>query len=749
MASGGGTNVKVAVRSRPLNKKEKSMKCKLCVTMAGATTKIKEPATSASAKRKARRGAAANEEHEFAYDYSYWLDTAQSQVYEDMGKPIVEKAIEGFNGTVFAYGQTGSGKTYSMLGSDDDPGVIPLMNARLFELLDEAKAADESRNFLVTVSYLEIYNEVIKDLLNPSEVQLKIREHPKMGIYVDNLATLVVTTAQQVGELLEQGSAVRQVAATQMNERSSRSHSCFIVSVQQKSEEDLGGGVTRHTTLSAKVNLVDLAGSERATKTGATGQRLKEGAAINLSLTNLGTVINALASGKAKHIPYRNSKLTRLLQESLGGNALTAMIATLSPADYNYSESLSTLKYASRAKTIKNQAKRNEDVNERMIRKLREEIEQLRRQMAEMAAKGHAAGEGPISSAGDDEKTRRMEEMIANLERAKNQNWSEVERISEMYNEERARNLENENKVRSVMQTMKEENMELMKRLRALQQEKLALNRTFKRQREEYTSIKTQLELSMRQYQDLMDSGDGDDEERLSALLEEIERQRQQLLGRREALNKTKESMKRNDTKQTEERAEMAAQRMVLQQDHELRQAIQEEERAKILHNMDEELEKAKASYLESALDEERRRLQQEASEQLTKQYQQTQQMARNVHGRERELQMKIMDDEMQLLQAQADKNLLVLELEATQKQHTAKIDALQRKHQTELAEMSRKQKALFEGLVEGFEEEMKTLRERCGESERLLMRATADIVCLNERNQELQQQLQKALLYE
>ena len=155
-----------------------------------------------------------------------------------------------------------------------------------------------------------------------------------------------------MGDLLEQGSQVRQVAATQMNERSSRSHSCFIVSVQQKSEEDLGGGVTRHTTLSSKVNLVDLAGSERATKTGATGQRLKEGAAINLSLTNLGTVINALASGKAKHVPYRNSKLTRLLQESLGGNALTAMIATLSPADYNYAESLSTLKYASRAKTI-------------------------------------------------------------------------------------------------------------------------------------------------------------------------------------------------------------------------------------------------------------------------------------------------------------------------------------------------------------------------------------------------------------
>ena len=193
----------------------------------------------------------------------------------------------------------------------------------------------------------------------------------------------------------------------------------------------------------------------------------------------------------------------------------------------------------------------------------------------------------------------------------------------------------------------------------------------------------------------------------------------------------------------------MAAQRMVLHEDHELRQAIQEEERAKILSNMDEELEKAKASYLETALDEERRKLQEEASAQLTRQYKQTQQLARNVHGRERELQMRIMEDEMKLLQAEADKNLLLLELEATQKRQAAKVETLERKHFVEMAETRRKHKSLVEGLVEGFEEEMRTLRTRCAESENLLLKATTDIICISQRNDDLQQQLRSALLFE
>lgn len=213
------------------------------------------------------------------------------------------------------------------MGSGDDLGVIPLMNDDLFARLDAiASATSETPEvtpvpkFLITVSFLEIYNEVVKDLLNPSDKVLKIRQHPKMGIYVEHLAELIVRSPEDLAALIEQGNKVRQVAATQMNERSSRSHSCFTIKIAKKTVELVSDDVERETTMNSKINLVDLAGSERAAKTGATGDRLKEGAAINKSLSALGNVINMLAAGKTKggHIPYRDSKLTRLLQESLG-----------------------------------------------------------------------------------------------------------------------------------------------------------------------------------------------------------------------------------------------------------------------------------------------------------------------------------------------------------------------------------------------------------------------------------------------
>ena len=311
----------VAVRARPLNSREKKLKSDVCIAMSGNETIITNPKD--------------NTEKKFTYDQSYWWDEAQDKVYQDLGKGTIAKAIEGFNGTVFAYGQTGSGKTYSMMGYDGD-GIIPRLNKDIMEAVVQSKAQDPSNEFLVTVSYLEIYNEVVKDLLNPSDKHLKIREHPDMGIYVEGLAELVVNTTDAIEELIEQGNKVRAVAATQMNARSSRSHSCFTIKINQRKKEDMGNGQERTTKLASKLNLVDLAGSERADKTGASGTHLKEGAAINKSLSALGNVINALSKGGGSgHIPYRDSKLTRLLQESLGGNSKTVMIATISPGKYN------------------------------------------------------------------------------------------------------------------------------------------------------------------------------------------------------------------------------------------------------------------------------------------------------------------------------------------------------------------------------------------------------------------------------
>ena len=242
---GGKSNaIYVAVRARPLNSREKGLKSAVCISMSGNTTTITKHS-------EGKEGDA----RQFTYDQSYWWDEAQDKVYNDLGKGTIEKAIEGFNGTVFAYGQTGSGKTYSMMGYNGD-GIIPRLNKDLMVAVKTARETDPSNEFLVTVSYLEIYNEVVKDLLNPSDKHLKIREHPDMGIYVEGLAELVVENEDSIAELIEQGNKVRAVAATQMNARSSRSHSCFTIKINQRKKEDLGNGQERTTKLASKLNLV-------------------------------------------------------------------------------------------------------------------------------------------------------------------------------------------------------------------------------------------------------------------------------------------------------------------------------------------------------------------------------------------------------------------------------------------------------------------------------------------------------------
>jgi 3,4-dihydroxy-2-butanone 4-phosphate synthase len=320
---------------------------------------------------------AQHEDKDFTFDHCYGSDSLQTKVYADLGQPIVLQALDGFNGTIFAYGQTGSGKSFSMMGDAESKGIIPQLNEDLFEKLAlkleqmEAAALQQDSNaktkFMVTVSFLEVYNEDIKDLLNPSDKKLKIHENPKLGIYVEDLCELVsyfltvvilpvrsglscctvkqctappcaqcqqamlsfrhiqrrqillllltllslltichlcvsqiVRDSSDLMRLIYQGNAVRRVAATKMNDQSSRSHSVFTIKVEQKTVTELVGGVTREQTVKAKVNLVDLAGSERAAKTGASGATLKEGANINLSLMALGNVINMLSEGAAR-----------------------------------------------------------------------------------------------------------------------------------------------------------------------------------------------------------------------------------------------------------------------------------------------------------------------------------------------------------------------------------------------------------------------------------------------------------------
>ena len=283
-----------------------------------------------------------------------------------------------------------------MMGYGEEAGVIPRICRNMFERIAEFQK-DKNLKYTVEVSYLEIYNERVRDLLNPAtKGNLKVREHPATGPYVEDLAKLAVRSFEEIEHLMDEGNKARTVAATSMNETSSRSHAVFTLTVTQKRHDV---ETRMDTEKVAKISLVDLAGSERATSTGATGARLKEGAEINRSLSTLGRVIAALADlsmGKKKNmsmVPYRDSVLTWLLKDSLGGNSMTAMIAAISPADINFEETLSTLRYADSAKRIKNHAVVNEDPNARMIRELKEELAQLRSKLSSGATSGGIAEE--------------------------------------------------------------------------------------------------------------------------------------------------------------------------------------------------------------------------------------------------------------------------------------------------------------------------------------------------------------------
>ncbi|XP_060722287.1 kinesin-like protein KIF13B isoform X2 [Tachysurus vachellii] len=381
------SNVFVAVRLRPFNRRERDLKTKCVVEMEGKQT-VLHPASSNLGKGDSR-----SQPKVFAYDYCFWsMDetrsdkfAGQNTVFQCLGENLLDNAFQGYNACIFAYGQTGSGKSYTMMGSAEQPGLIPRLCSSLFERA--AREQKEGESFTVEVSYMEIYNEKVRDLLDPKGTSrvLRVREHKVLGPYVDGLSRLAVSSYKDIESLMSEGNKSRTVASTNMNEESSRSHAVFNV-VLTHTMRDLQSGTSGEKV--SKLSLVDLAGSERAVKTGATGERLKEGSNINKSLTTLGLVISALAdqgAGKSrnKFVPYRDSVLTWLLKDSLGGNSRTAMIATVSPAADNYDETLSTLRYADRAKSIVNHAVINEDPNARIIRELREEVEKLREQLTQ------------------------------------------------------------------------------------------------------------------------------------------------------------------------------------------------------------------------------------------------------------------------------------------------------------------------------------------------------------------------------
>ncbi|KAK9808845.1 hypothetical protein WJX72_004842 [[Myrmecia] bisecta] len=389
-ASGSGDNVKVVVRVRPLNAREAELGSTVCVQLInGQNLKL----------------LTTPQPHFYTFDAVAGEGVDQNGIFTVAGRPIVDNCILGYNSCIFAYGQTGSGKTWTMLGPVPDTetsfselqadhelrGLIPRVFEDMFaRILQEQEQAPEGETIVYTCkcSFLEIYNENITDLLSPSDVHLHIREDAKHGVYVENLFEEVVTSASDTARLLAAGAATRRVGQTHMNRESSRSHSVFTCSLEKKTTD--GSGLTN--LLFSRLNLVDLAGSELQRQSGAMGERLKEASSINKSLSTLGRVIMSLVEaqhGQQRHIPYRDSRLTFLLQDSLGGNSKTFMIANISPAAVNIAETMSTLGFAQRAKRIKNKAVINEDMSGD-THLLRLEIQRLKEEMGRMRAQGQA-----------------------------------------------------------------------------------------------------------------------------------------------------------------------------------------------------------------------------------------------------------------------------------------------------------------------------------------------------------------------
>ncbi|XP_055763503.1 kinesin-like protein KIF16B isoform X7 [Salvelinus fontinalis] len=430
-------SVRVAVRLRPMNRREKDLTAKNIIEIKGDKTtitnlKIPDGLTGDSMRESKKT---------FTYDFSY--DSAdsksntfvsQEKVFKDLGSDVLKSAFQGYNACIFAYGQTGSGKSYTMMGNPGDAGLIPRICEGLFSRIAGMTRWDEA-SFRTEVSYLEIYNERVRDLLRRKSTQtynLRVREHPKDGPYVEDLSKHLVQNYHDVEELMEAGNINRTTAATGMNDTSSRSHAIFTINfTQAKFDAEMPC-----ETIS-KIHLVDLAGSERADATGATGVRLKEGGNINKSLVTLGNVISALADlsqdgvntnlkKKQVFVPYRDSVLTWLLKDSLGGNSKTIMIATISPADVNYGETLSTLRYANRAKNIINKPTINEDCNVKLIRELRAEIARLK---ALLVQGNQIALLDSPTALSMEEKLQQNEARVLELTKEWTNKWNETQNI--------------------------------------------------------------------------------------------------------------------------------------------------------------------------------------------------------------------------------------------------------------------------------------------------------------------------------
>ena len=468
--------IRVVIRCRPLSTQEQKDGRELAVKMIKDTGEvfIQKPGDEVP--------------KVFTFDSVYDWNSEQENIFAETAYPIIDQVLHGYNGTIFAYGQTGTGKTFTISGVPKDPqlkGVMP----RSFESIFKEIECDSKKEYLVRASYLEIYNEEIRDLLSKNGSKKLDLKDKDTGVYVKDLSTFVVKTPADLMDVFNEGNLNRHVGATAMNADSSRSHSVFTITVESSQVQEDGKA---HIKV-GKLNIVDLAGSERQSKTKASGERLKEATKINLSLSTLCHVISSLTDPKCTYIPYRDSKLTRILQDSLGGNTKTVMIAACGPADYNTEETISTLRYASNAKRIQNKPRINEDPKDAMIREFHDEITRLRAELDKyggsdlLAAAGSkqqtkvgANGEIVVEKIEIIDHTEKMKAMEVELEKEKKMIKkkfdSEKQKImlqTEMAEEDKKRLMDELSKKEEAQQKEKNKKSKLLKKIKGMEEKLL------------------------------------------------------------------------------------------------------------------------------------------------------------------------------------------------------------------------------------------------------------------------------------
>lgn len=470
-------NIKVVVRCRPLSKTEKEKKFFEIIKMNESTNTVNLSKTPDDQEPKV-----------FSFNSVYANNATQQFIYDDCARPIIDSVLEGYNGTIFAYGQTGTGKTYTMEGKidiEEEKGIIFHAFDHIFAHISTVK----NIQFLVRASYLQIYMEDVCDLLGDPLKKLHVRQL-NGDVTVLGLSSHIVKNPKEILDVLRKGSKNRATGATAMNNQSSRSHSVFTIIIEQQNEDG--------RTKVGKLNLVDLAGSERLGKTEATGKRAIEGTKINQSLFALGNVISALVTG-SKHIAYRDSKLTQLLQDSLGGNAKTVMVATLGPASFNYEETLSTLLYATRARDIKNVPKINEDPKDALLGQLKSQIDELKRKLEEQNAEKNSDG----VSVGDTQYMKTIEEehrkKLSKLMAEKNMNEEERRKMKEKLDaeyEKSKRTKEESNQLKEKIAQMEQSvlvgGVNLVDKAKQQQEEIRAHQSKIKQQQEEQKNLSLQ-----------------------------------------------------------------------------------------------------------------------------------------------------------------------------------------------------------------------------------------------------------------